>query len=60
LLSLRQSASIGYWFDEFSESRYDAERLSLLDFPLLQMMVDLIHERISGKDPLEVKGIVRF
>jgi hypothetical protein len=25
LLSFRQSGAIEYWFDEFGESRYDAE-----------------------------------
>jgi hypothetical protein len=44
------------------ESRYDAEWLSLFDPPLLQTVIDLIHELIGGTDSLTVKRerIVRF
>jgi hypothetical protein len=55
LVTFKQSGAIGQRFDEFPESRWDAEILGHLTFPLLQLVVDLINELIFGTHPLTVE-----
>jgi hypothetical protein len=56
LLSFRQSGAIEYWFDEFGESRYDAEWLSLLasptdnSYPRLDWNIFILDQKLSIKN----------